>query len=170
MAYGQALKTYVSCWEIGNEINGSWTGNPGQVRQKEKDAFRLLKFPQKPRLLTVYIENGEPDPWQWSKEHLPEDVRTGIEWLGISYYGPHLSVEEWVAVFRSAQVWYPQAKVLISECGFQNCDQPESEKRARWAHYYQYLFPKLEGALTGFIGGGFWWYGWQDKDKIVSWV
>jgi len=86
------------------------------------DAFRLLKVDDHPRLLTLYLEQGEPNPWEWSEEHLPEDVRTGIEWLGISLLWPAPLRNKVDHRVSSSASLVSKAEVLISECGYRTCD------------------------------------------------
>src|SRR5262249_16997288 len=160
----------VSCWEIGNEVNGSWTGDPQQVREKVRAALEIVSGA---KLLTLYLDPEEPDPWEWS-EGLPNYARDQIEWVGLSYYGEDLSEETAQDALKKTRALFPHADLLISECGFEKKEGaeeiPEKDKRRRWLHYYSALLPILETKVAGFIGGGFWWNAWDDRHMIPNWI
>jgi hypothetical protein len=60
-AYSQRVKEYldahndkVDIWEIGNEVNGEWLGNPSHVVKKIEDAYRQVKARNAKTALTLY--------------------------------------------------------------------------------------------------------------------
>jgi len=57
VAYTRALGSSVSMWEIGNEVNGDWTGAPAVVARKLQVGYRVVHGLGGHWALTLY-ENG----------------------------------------------------------------------------------------------------------------
>jgi hypothetical protein len=60
-SYLGAFASEIDLWEIGNEVNGSWTGRYPVVSAKLTEAYRLasLRFPRLPSSIAAGASNGE---------------------------------------------------------------------------------------------------------------
>ncbi|MCK5830121.1 MAG: hypothetical protein KAH20_07430 [Methylococcales bacterium] len=154
----------VDIWEIGNEVNGEWTGdNPDLVAQKTVAAYQKAKNRGYQTALTLYYNDFVENDGCWSKEYekmrpwaktrLNNALKNGIDYILVSYYEEDCnyhqpSLSEWNNVFNDLGKIFPNAKLGFGEVGTTTTD-----KEAYLSRYYS-----LSINHPRFIGGYFWWY------------
>ena len=91
-AYLAVFGTEIELWEIGNEVNGNWTGRYPTVAKKLTDAYREVKAAHKRTALTLYYNArcgdgaAELSPLAFSRRYVPQAVRKGLTHVFLSYY------------------------------------------------------------------------------------
>ncbi len=170
---GQFLSAFgssVDIWEIGNEVNGNWTGNYTDVSAKITDAFNQVQAAGKRSALTLYYDIGcgngpsELDPIAFSKNYVPDSMKKGLNYVFLSYYEGDCgnirpSADTWTAYFNQLRQIYPNAKLGFGEVGLPNpATSTTATKAEQMLNYYYGL--KLN--VPGYVGGYFWWYAYED--------
>lgn len=164
-----ALGGVVSIWEVGNEVNGNWTGDPTDVAAKVLAAFNVFHGAGKPTAITVYynpngVDGAEPTPQEWTSTYLDSAVRNGVDYVLISYYEvdfdnyrPPASVVQ--SLVEDLHALYPNALVGFGEIGLDDYVASGTLTQAEdiMAYYYALDIP-----LAYFCAGYFWWYGGLD--------
>ncbi len=169
--YMDELGDLVGIWEIGNEINGEWLGDSDDVAAKMALAWQAVHERGLQTALTLYYNGtydggvaGENNCWEnpenqmqvWAAAHVPEAMRSGLDYVWVSYYEQDcLDLEpNWQAVFDDLAVLFPTATLGIGECG-----TDVAEKKQTWMERY---YRDLQVDQERYVGGYFWWYGKQD--------
>ena len=157
----------VSIWEIGNEVNGEWTGEPSVVAQKTIYAYEEVKKMGYQTALTLYYNdyNYNDGCWakpsekmrEWADRWLDDEVKNGLDYIFISYYEEDCdnyqpTLKEWKGVFSDLGKIFPNAKLGFGEVGTTGDNKEEYLKR-----YYS-----LDIKHPRYTGGHFWWYFKQD--------
>lgn len=158
--YLAALSDVVDIWEIGNEVNGEWLGPATAVTQKVVGAYDLVKSQGKTTALTLYYnqgcwENKENEMFAWSEAHIPHYMKTGLDYVFISYYEDDCEglKPDWQAVFNKLGVMFPNSKIGFGEVG--------TARKAKKSDYLsRYYTMKIN--TPKYVGGHFWWYYKQD--------
>jgi hypothetical protein len=169
-AYLKAMQHDVSVWEVGNEVNGNWTGRPASVARKVTDTYDAVHGAGRQTALTLYENHGcgdgpgELSPAAWSRRYLSKRVRDGLNDVLLSYYEPQChsirpTAEQWTARFRVLHRVFPDAKVGFGEVGMPRPATANTRKRAASIVRYYY---GLDLPLRSFIGGDFYWYYVED--------
>jgi hypothetical protein len=166
----------VDIWEIGNEVNGDWLGDPKDVSEKLNAAYDIVKAKNKKTAITFYYNyncTGDPETemFNWIQRNIRNKIRTGTDYVFVSYYEDECITTEpdWDTIFKYLQVMFPNAKLGIGECGTR--DKGNSEELMKKYYDIKVSNPK-------FIGGYFWWYfkrdcvpytkpGWQVLQDII---
>jgi hypothetical protein len=176
-AYSKRVQSYlaafghkVDLWEIGNEVNGNWTGAYRTVEAKLTVAYRDVSALGKRTALTLYYNLGcgdgaaELSPLAFSRRYVPADVRAGLSYVFLSYYednchGIRPNAAAWTAYFRSLHALYPHARFGFGEIGMNNPVTPNTlaAAGALLRSYYG-----LHIRLPYYAGGYFWWYFAED--------
>ncbi len=157
--YLDALSPYVDIWEIGNEVNGEWLGEPATVVAKIEDAFNQVKQRQRLAALTLYYNEGcapaENEMFTWVEKNLPASMRDNLDYVLVSYYEDDCNGRQpdWQAVFHRLATLFPKARLGMGECG-----TALSSKKAEYIRRYYGM--KVDEPR--FVGGFFWWYFKQD--------
>jgi hypothetical protein len=158
--YLSELSDVVDIWEIGNEVNGEWVGEPEKVAAKLDVAYQLVTAQDKPAALTLFYNEGcvqkpEHELFSWASHYVSPALREGLDYVWVSYYEQrcHRPEPDWNAVFARLHVLFPNAKLGFGGCG---ASDPE-RKRQTLEHFYG-----LEVDVPSFIGGYFWWYFRED--------
>ncbi|HEX8762633.1 MAG TPA: DUF4082 domain-containing protein [Candidatus Saccharimonadales bacterium] len=165
-----AFGNSVDLWEIGNEVNGNWTGNYNDVGAKITDAYNQVSAAGKRSALTLYYDIGcgngpsELDPIAFSQQHVPASVRQGLNYIFLSYYEADCnnirpSAETWTNYFNQLRQLYPNAKVGFGEVGLPNPATSTTLPKAQTMLNYYY---GLKLGVPGYVGGYFWWYAYED--------
>lgn len=166
-------------WEIGNELNGEWAGEPAQIRAKVAAAFEVVEgeFAEQD-LASAITLNFWPSPDCYSEgweetgtfaRSLSEDVRTGVDYVFLSFYETACSpratppVERFAQEFNDLRALFPQAKVGFGEIGAQGIadgvPEPTDAERSEIATRYIGMHAALSEAVgPAYVGGYFWWY------------
>jgi len=158
--YLKVLATKVDLWEVGNEINGEWLGKTSDVVAKMTAAFDIVKARGGRTALTLYYN---PNCWakpgnemfKWTKTNIPERMKTGLDYVFVSYYEEDCNnfQPDWQSVMNQVSDMFPNSKVGIGECGTRDL----SKKEALLKQYYS-----MKLTTPSFVGGYFWWYFNQD--------
>jgi len=178
-AYGKRVESYlaqlgnsVDVWEIGNEVNGNWTGRYSTVEAKLTAAYDEVSAAGRRTALTLYYNVGcgdssrELDPVTFSERYVPSVVRSGLDYVLLSYYegdcnGIRPSAATWTAYFARLHAIFPHALVGFGEIGMNNPATSTTLGAARSLMTYYY---GLRIDLPYYVGGYFWWY--YDEDCL----
>lgn len=160
----------VDVWEVGNEVNGDWTGSYTSVQQKVEAAYQVANGAGKAAALTLWYNPGckgssrELDPVAFSQRYVSEATRAGLTYLWVSYYetecnGYRPIAQVVTALFSQLHQLYPNALLGFGEVGLPSRTTTATLAKARSIMTYYY---GLRVDVPGYVGGYFWWYGRQD--------
>jgi hypothetical protein len=176
-AYHKRVRSYlaelgneIDLWEIGNEVNGNWTGRYQLVKAKLVTAYNDVTAAGRRTALTLYYNVGcgdgpaELDPVAFSMAYVPRAVRDGLDYVLLSYYeddcqGERPDARTWTAYFRKLHALYPHALLGFGEIGLNN---PAITKTMGTAASLIYYYYGLAIKLPYYVGGYFWWYYEED--------
>ena len=173
-SYLHVLGARVSIWEIGNEVNGNWTGPYPTVAAKLTEAYDDVAAAGGRTALTLYANSFGPDhcgdgraeltPAQFSNRYVPARARHGVSYVLLSYYptqcqGREPSAMQLRQALRQLHGIYPGAALGFGEVGLPNPVTGASLRTARQIMRWAYA---LNPRLPYYIGGYFWWYGAED--------
>ncbi len=176
-AFSRRVKSYLSTlgdkidlWEIGNEVNGNWTGRYRVVETKLTDAYDDVSAAGDRTALTLYYNAGcgdgasELDPLAFSAQYVPQNVRDGLDYVLLSYYEDDCndirpSPGTWTQYFQQLHALYPNAHLGFGEIGI---DQPVAASTQANAESVMRYYYGLKIALPYYVGGYFWWYYGED--------
>jgi hypothetical protein len=169
-SYLAAFGSKVDLWEIGNEVNGNWTGSYPTVSAKLTEAYNDVSAAGKSSALTLYYNVGcgdgssELSPLAFSSKYVPASVRDGLSYVLLSYYqddcnGIRPSAATWTAYFQQLHALYPNAKLGFGEVGLNN---PVKSKTLTSAESMVSYYYGLSLNLPYYAGGYFWWYFKED--------
>ncbi len=157
--YWNALHESVDLWEVGNEINGEWTGRDREVVEKVRLANEFLRARGERTAVTLVYNEGcwekaDHEMFRWSEANLPAALRAQFNYVLVSYYQEDCENRwpDWNAVFTRLAALFPGAQVGFGEVGSEKGDKPGLLKR-----YYA-----LDVKVPGYVGGYFWWFFNQD--------
>jgi hypothetical protein len=177
--YNKRVKSYLSLfgnsvdvWEIGNEVNGNWTGRYPKVEAKLISAYNDVAAGGKRTALTLYYNVGcgdgvrELDPLAFSQRYVPTAVRNGLDYVLLSYYegncnGIRPDAATWTAYFAQLHNLYPHALLGFGEVGMVSPVTSSTLEAAQSLLSYYYSLPIN---LSYYVGGYFWWY--YDEDCL----
>jgi hypothetical protein len=168
------LGSAVDIWEIGNEVNGNWTGEYTAVSQKLTAAFEAVSAAGARTALTLYANNFGPNncgdgtseltPLRFSERYVPAHVAASLDYVLLSYYPSQChnrepSTGELSSSLQALHALYPRAAFGFGEVGLPKRVRRHSLRKAeqimRWAY-------SLNPGLPYYVGGYFWWYGAED--------
>jgi hypothetical protein len=169
-SYLAAFGSKVDLWEIGNEVNGNWTGSYPTVSAKLTEAYNDVHAAGKSSALTLYYNAGcgdgssELSPLAFSSKYVPASVRDGLSYVLLSYYeddcnGIRPSTATWTAYFQQLHALYPNAKLGFGEIGLNDAVKSKTLASAESMIPYYY---GLSINLPYYVGGYFWWYFMED--------
>lgn len=173
-SYLSTLGSSVDIWEIGNEVNGGWTGPYATGAAKVDEAFTDVSATGAQSALTLYANEYAPNncgdgtseltPVQYSQQYVSAAVRDGLAYVFESYYptGCHNTFPTSAQVASEMQqlhALYPNALLGLGEVGLPRPVRTRTlataEKVLSWAY-------ALDPGLPYYIGGYFWWYSLED--------
>ena len=173
-SYLATLRTSVGIWEIGNEVNGNWTGAYATGAAKLTEAYNDVTAAGAKTALTLFANEfgadhcgdglTEPTPVQYSKTYVPAAVRAGVTYVFESYYptqcaNTYPTSAQVASEMRQLHALYPNALLGFGEVGLPHPvthrTLATAEKVMSWAYH-------LKPGLSYYAGGYFWWYSWQD--------
>jgi hypothetical protein len=169
-SYLGAFASQIDLWEIGNEVNGGWTGRYPAVSAKLAEAYQQVTARHERTALTLYDDAGcgdgagELGPLAFSRRYVPAAVRDGLDYLFLSYYeddchGIRPTAAAWTAYFADLHALYPNALLGFGEIGMNNQVTVRTMAAARSLISYYYGLPIK---LRYYVGGYFWWYYVED--------
>lgn len=172
--YLDTLESSVNLWEIGNEVNGNWTGPYATGAAKIDEAYGDVTEAGGEAALTLYANEYGPNhcgdgvseltPVQYSEQYVPSAVRDGLTYVFESYYptecGNTYPTDAQVATEMLAlHSLYPNARLGFGEVGLPRPVTRRTlvagEAVMRWAY-------GLDPGLPYYVGGYFWWYASED--------
>jgi uncharacterized protein YdbL (DUF1318 family) len=172
--YLGSLGSSVDIWEVGNEVNGNWTGDYATVAEKLTVAFEAVAAAGGRTALTLYANNFGPDncgdggaeltPRQFSERYVPATLAAHLDYVLLSYYptqcgGREPSSSEVASALEPLHAIYPNAALGFGEVGLPRratrATRSQAQQIMRWAY-------ALAPGLPYFGGGYFWWYGAED--------
>ena len=173
-SYLHTLGHQVSIWEIGNEVNGNWTGPYPTVAAKLTEAYHDVAAAGGTTALTLYANDFGPDhcgdgqaeltPAQFGRRYVPARVARGLGYVFLSYYPTQCGNREPSAAELDRVLWqlhsiFPAAALGFGEVGLPNPVTKASLARARQIMRWAYA---LNPRLPYYAGGYFWWYAAED--------
>jgi hypothetical protein len=169
-SYVAAFKNQIDLWEIGNEVNGNWTGPYPTVETKLTTAYDDVATAHQRTALTLYYNVGcgdgpaELDPIAFSRVYVPSTVRNGLSLVLLSYYedncnGIRPSAGTWKRYFTKLHALYPHALLGFGEVGMNSPVTARALGKAESLVRYYY---GLGIKLPYYVGGYFWWYFYED--------
>jgi hypothetical protein len=169
-SYLAAFRNEIDIWEVGNEVNGNWTGHYATVARKLTAAYREVTGTKGRTALTLYYNArcgdgaAELSPLAFSRRYVPRHIRNGLAYVFLSYYerschGIRPSVRTWRNYFRKLHALYPHARLGFGEIGLSRPVSRHTVAAARSLISYYY---RLRIRLPYYVGGYFWWYYAED--------
>jgi hypothetical protein len=176
-AFGERVRSFlaayrdqVDIWEIGNEVNGNWTGPYPDAAAKLSTAYQQVTARHARTALTLYYNVGcgngpaELDPVGFTRAFVPPKIRDGLTYVFLSYYegdcaGNRPSARTWTAYFKALHTLYPHAQLGFGEIGLDNPVTSRTMSTAKSMISYYYGLPIH---LPYYVGGYFWWYYYED--------
>jgi len=176
-AFGERVRSFLAAygkqidiWEIGNEVNGSWTGPYQDVAAKLITAYKEVTARHGRTALTLYDDTGcgngpgELDPITFTRAFVPPAVRGGLTYVFLSYYegdcdGIRPGAGTWTAYFEALHAVYPRARLGFGEIGLDHPVTRQTMSTAKSMLSYYYGLPVH---LPYYAGGYFWWYYYED--------
>ena len=173
-SYLSTLGSTVAIWEIGNEVNGDWTGPYGTGSAKLTEAYQDVAARGARSALTLYANEygsdncgdgtAELTPVQYSQAYVPASVRAGVTYVFESYYptqcaGIFPTAAQVGAEMAQLHALYPDALVGFGEVGLPHPTAKRTLVTAKKVMAWAY---GLDPGLGYYVGGYFWWYGRQD--------
>lgn len=169
-SYLAAFGNKIDLWEIGNEVNGNWTGPYPAVRAKLAVAYRDVSALGRRTALTLDYNLGcgdgaaELDPIAFTRKFVPPKVRNGLTYVFLSYFEDDCnslrpSAGTWTAYFKALHTLYPHARLGFGEIGMNN---PVTSKTINTANSMINYYYGLPIHLPYYAGGYFWWYYYED--------
>jgi len=173
-SYLQVLGRRVAIWEVGNEVNGNWTGPYPAVAAKLTTAYDQVTAAGGRTALTLYANNFGPGhcgdgaaeltPMQFTRRYVPARVARGLSYVFLSYYpancgGRQPDPAQLARSLRRLHALYPGAALGIGETGTPEPATPASLATARQIMRWAY---SLNPRLPYYAGGYFWWYAAED--------
>jgi hypothetical protein len=173
-SYVSTLGSSVDTWEIGNEVNGNWTGPYATGAARIAVAYRYVRKVQAHTALTLYANEYAPNncgdgsseltPLQYSRQYVPTAVRNGLTYVFESYYpteceNTYPTSAQVASEMQQLHALYPHALLGFGEVGLPRPATKRTlataEKAMAWAY-------NLAPGLPYYVGGYFWWYALED--------
>jgi len=173
-SYLHALGPDVGIWEVGNEVNGNWTGPYPVVAAKLTKGYDDVAAAGGTTALTLYANDFGPDhcgdgpaeltPVQFSRRYVPARVARGLSYVLLSYYptqcgGREPSTAQLRQALQQLHGIYPRARLGFGEVGLPSPVTRASLDRPRQIMRWAYA---LNPRLPYYAGGYFWWYAAED--------
>jgi hypothetical protein len=179
-SYVSALAPDVDIWEIGNEVNGNWTGPYATVSAKLTEAYETVTAAGGKTALTLYANDfaknncgdgpAELTPQQFAAQYVPPTVADGLDHVLLSYYPTQCKRTEPTSAVLAAYLAQLHAQFPNAALGFGEVGLPHRATRGSAAKAEQIMdwAYSLNPGLQYYVGGYFWWYGAQDALRDSS--
>ena len=173
-SYLSTLGSTVTIWEVGNEVNGNWTGPYSDGSAKLTEAYADVAAQGATTALTLYanefgLDNcgdgvSELTPVQYSEQFVPASVRDGLTYVFESYYptqclNTYPSNAQVASEMQQLHALYPKALLGFGETGLPH---PAIKRTLATAERVMSWAYGLNPGLPYYVGGYFWWYARQD--------
>jgi hypothetical protein len=171
-----AFSSKIDIWEIGNEVNGNWTGNYADVGAKITAAFDVVEAAKKRSALTLWYNAGcgngpsELSPEAFSARYVPARVRANVDYVTISYYETQCrnirpSAATLKSFFQRLHAIYPSARLGFGELG---TPRPVTNATLGTAQSMASYYYKLKLGLPYYAGFYGWWYFAEDAVPLTK--
>ncbi len=173
-SYLSTLDSAVTIWEVGNEVNGNWTGPYSDGSAKLTEAYADVAARGATAALTLYanefaLDNcgdgtSELTPVQYSEQYVPASVRDGLAYVFESYYptqcqNTYPTNAQVATEMEQLHALYPNALLGFGETGL---PRPANNRKLATAERVMSWAYGLNPGLPYYVGGYFWWYARQD--------
>jgi hypothetical protein len=173
-SYLSTLGSDVTIWEVGNEVNGNWTGPYSDGSAKLTEAYADVAAQGATTALTLYANEFGPGncgdgvseltPVQYSEQFVPASVRDGLTYVFESYYptqcqNTYPSNAQVASEMQQLHALYPKALLGFGETGLPH---PAIKRTLATAERVMSWAYGLNPGLPYYVGGYFWWYARQD--------
>ena len=173
-SYLSDLGSSVDIWEIGNEVNGDWTGPYATGAEKIDEAYDDVEAAGASSALTLYANEFAPNncgdgtaeltPLQFSEQYVPVSVRDGLTYVFESYYptqchNTYPTSAQVSAEMQQLHAFYPNALLGFGEVGLARPVKTRTLAKAAKVMSWAY---RLAPRLRYYVGGYFWWYTLED--------
>lgn len=173
--YLSTLGSSVDIWEIGNEVNGNWTGSYKTGAAKIEEAYDDVAAAGAKTALTLYANEyapdhcgdgpDEPTPLAYSQRFVPKAVRDGLSYVFESYYpteceNTYPTSAQVASEMRKLHRLYPNARLGFGEIGL---PRPVTDRTLTKAETIINWAYSLDPGLSYYVGGYFWWYAYEDS-------
>ena len=161
----------ITAWEVGNEVNGGWTGSQMPAKIDYAASQVKAKFPSKTVCLTFYWyamqDTMKSSLFNWIATNITPSITKNIDCVTLSIYIDQQPLGfSWDMVMTKLGSLFPGKKVMVGELGF--IDDPTvttyfKEGPLSWTaeqgaeSYIHSRYPSAF-ATPNAVGGGFWWY------------
>lgn len=179
-----AFSSKVDVWEIGNELNGEWVGQPADIRAKAQAAYDVVEKENaslnlRSAVTLNYWPSSNCYSYSWEDTEafansLSTDIKNGVDYVLLSFYETACSPrakptdQQFITIFNKLKTIFPNAKIGMGEIGAQGRDDglssdPSLSEKQTIANRYYGMHNALKTALgPRYVGGYFWWYYYQD--------
>ncbi len=160
-----------TAWEVGNEVNGGWTGAQMPAKIAYASAAVKAKFPEKMVCLTFYWyamqDTLTASLFNWIDTNMTQSMRDSIDCVTLSIYIDQQPLGFlWDMVMTKLSTLFPGKKVMVGEMGFINDPTVKTffkEGPLAWTEPQgaaDYINSRYLSAFAtpNAVGGGFWWY------------
>ncbi len=173
-SYLSTLGSAVNIWEVGNEVNGNWTGPYSDGSAKLTEAYADVAAQSATAALTLYANEFAPDncgdgvseltPVQYSEQYVSASVRDGLAYVFESYYptqcqNTYPTNAQVATEMQQLHALYPNALLGFGETGLPH---PVAKRTLASAERVMSWAYGLNPGLPYYVGGYFWWYARQD--------
>lgn len=172
--YLDRFRTYVAIfgnriplWEIGNEVNGEWLGDPAAVVKAISGADQIVRAKGLTSVLTLYYnpqcaDDATHEMFNWAEQQLTPSFRNSLPYVLLSYYPSQCNnywpdAATWQRTFSKVSTLFAQAKLGIGEVGISDDSGSVAAKADLANRCYGMRVPN-----DRYIGGCFWWYFAED--------
>jgi hypothetical protein len=125
-----------------------------------------VKGAGKKAALTLYYNedcwaNSSNEMFTWANKNVPANMKSGLDYVLISYYEDDCNnlQPNWPTVFSKLAAMFPNSKIGFGETGTNKA----GSKASYITRYYNMTINQ-----PNYIGGYFWWYGWQDLVPMTN--
>ncbi len=170
--YVTTLGGGVDIWEVCNECNGDWLGNPMDVANKLSQTYDYVKGQGKIAALTLYqfptlssscVSNPSFDMLTWARKdsNVPVRIKQGIDYVLVSYYNDSCSPSQpepnWQTLFTNLAAIFPNAQIGFGEVGWSTNSPPSVQKRKALINHFYGLRKNYPITVPKFADGYFYW-------------
>ncbi len=179
-----AFSDKIDVWEIGNELNGEWVGQPADIRAKTQAAYDVVEKENatlnlRSAVTLNYWPSSDCYSSSWEDTEtfansLSSEIKNGVDYVLLSFYetacDPRAKPtdQQFITIFNKLKTIFPNAKIGMGEVGAQGKDDglptnPSLSEKQTIANRYYGMHNALKTALGArYVGGYFWWYYYQD--------
>lgn len=167
-SYMDRLKGIVDIWEIGNEVNGDWSGPSPDVAAKVELSLAEAKKRKQTTALTLFYSDfylqTDREMDAWSRKYLSTASRQSVDYVLVSFYpqrpwGKH---PDWTAIFSKLARTFPKARLGFGEIGVANPDFTLNNDKRMAEMMVRRYYTMAPPIPSRYIGGYFWWSFRQD--------